>query len=108
MPLHRRPTFGVDLNLARRKDDEVSRVRRIIPPELWHWRLPVSSSSIVSVGYSPRRAQLELRFAGGSIYTYLNVDRGTYTALASATSLSRFFNSAIRGKYNFVKSSGEA
>jgi len=59
----------------------------------------VSSSAIASVGYSKRRHILEVQFANGRIYRYLEVPPSTYHELISAESKAHYYDTNIKGKY---------
>ena len=74
----------------------MNKLRRLIPPEVWPWLLPVRSSCIAAVGYQPRQAELRLRFRSGDVYRYPAVDRAAYRAFVTAPSLGRAFNATIR------------
>ena len=66
-------------------------------------RSPVTSSSLVAVGYDPARRELEVQFVSGSIYRYFGVVPQAYEALMRAASKGRHFNEAIRDRYRFVR-----
>ena len=59
----------------------------------------VDSTAIAKVGYSKRRHVLEIEFANGAIYRYLNVPSSVYRDLISAESKARFYDFNIKGKY---------
>jgi len=42
---------------------------------------------------------LELRFQSGAVYRYLDVPEGIHAALMAAESKGRYFNEAIRGRF---------
>jgi len=62
-------------------------------------RQHVDSSAIAKVGYSKRRHVLEIEFANGAIYRYLDVPSSVYRDLISAESKARFYDFNIKGKY---------
>lgn len=66
-------------------------------------RLPVSSSTIESIGYDTVTAVLEIQFTHGDLYEYFMVPHSTYLALLRAPSAGRFFGDSIRNKYQFRK-----
>ena len=66
-------------------------------------RTPVSSSTLRSVGYSPRSATLEVEFTSGDVYRYFDVPIEVFDSLMSAGSLGRYFNARIRDRYRFAK-----
>jgi hypothetical protein len=64
----------------------------------------VESSSIASAGYRPDQEVLEVRFRSGAVYRYLNVPPGIHGAFLAAESKGRYFNEAIRGRFEFRRS----
>jgi hypothetical protein len=65
-------------------------------------RQPVRSTAIAKIGYSKRRHILEIEFANGAVYRYLDVPIGIYRDLMSAESKARFYDSNIKGRYPSV------
>ena len=61
-------------------------------------RVPVESSSLMSVGYDPDSATLEVEFHGG-IYQYFGVSPEVHEGLMSAGSKGSYFNQFIRNGY---------
>ena len=64
-------------------------------------RVPVESSSLVSIGFAREAHVLEIEFRSGAIYRYLGVPRTVFEALKKAGSKGRYFAQSIRGKYEF-------
>jgi hypothetical protein len=62
-------------------------------------RIPVESSVIANVGYSPGEQILEVEFHSGRVYQYLNVPPEQYGLLMSADSIGSYYNRNIRDKY---------
>lgn len=62
-------------------------------------RLAVDSRAIRSVGYEVATKTLELEFAAGTVYQYLNVAEFTFRALMTAKSKQAFFSSSIEGRH---------
>lgn len=62
-------------------------------------RTIVQSSSIKSVGYSPRKQVLEVEFIAGSVYQYQGVPAEVHAALMAADSKGRYFRANIRDTY---------
>ncbi len=62
---------------------------------------PVSSSSLVAVGYDPARRELEIEFVSGRVYRYFGVPAQAHQALMRARSKGRHFNARIRDRYRF-------
>lgn len=66
-------------------------------------REPVSSSNLLSVGYDPPSATLEIEFNSGGVYQYSGVPAHVYDALLRSGSLGRYFASQIRDVYPCVR-----
>jgi hypothetical protein len=65
-------------------------------------RLPVESSSLLSVGYDPATETLEIEFKGG-VYQYYNVPQVTYDGLMQAPSVGKYFYAFIRHDFPCTK-----
>jgi KTSC domain len=63
----------------------------------------VVSRGIASVGYSKRRHILEIQFANGAIYRYLQVSPAVYRDLMAADSKTRYYDANIKGNYPSVR-----
>ena len=66
-------------------------------------RLPVTSSSIVSVGYDPNTKTLELEFVSGAVYQYFAVPQSIYDALMAADSKGMFVSDHIKGHFFYER-----
>lgn len=66
-------------------------------------RLPVTSSTIRSIGYDTPMAILEVEFNSGSIYHYFNVPEHLYRGLMNAASKGQFLNEYIRYSHRYQK-----
>ena len=66
-------------------------------------RIPVTSSSIVSVGYNPDTKTLEVEFVNGGIYQYFDVRRSIYDALMAANSKGAFVSDHIKGNFFYER-----
>lgn len=66
-------------------------------------RTPVTSSFIVSVGYSPEHKLLDVEFISGDIYRYLDVPPDEYTSLTGAPSLGLYLNRSIRNRFDYLR-----
>ncbi len=66
-------------------------------------RQPVDSSTLRSVGYDPRPGILEIEFANGSVYQYLDTPAMVYQELMTAPSLRDYFVRQIRDRYPYRK-----
>ncbi len=66
-------------------------------------RQGVVSTNVASIGYSHRLHALEIEFARGAIYRFLEVAPAVYQGLMSAQSKGHFIAENIRGKYRFVR-----
>jgi hypothetical protein len=65
-------------------------------------RKPVDSSMLISVGYDPTEQLLELEFAGGRVYQYLEVPATEHRGLMGAESKGSYFNENIRDCYRYL------
>jgi len=63
--------------------------------------VPVKSSVIASVGYSPEEKVLEIRFHTGRVYQYMGVPAERHDQLMVAESIGQYFNEMIRDQYRF-------
>jgi hypothetical protein len=59
-------------------------------------RLPVSSSTLASVGYDPETTTLEVEFLNGSIYQHFNVPEYAFQGLMGAPSKGSYYYHNIR------------
>ena len=66
-------------------------------------RQPVNSSSLRSVGYDPRLGILEIEFANGSVYQYLDTPETVYQGLLAAPSHRDYIARHIRDRYPYRK-----
>jgi KTSC domain len=66
-------------------------------------RQRVESTAIAGVGYSKRRHILEIKFANGAVYRYLDVSPSVYRDLMSAESKTRYYQAYIKGNYRSVR-----
>lgn len=62
-------------------------------------RQTVSSSHIVSVGYSSGSETLEVEFRSGTIHEYYNVPGVIFEQLMNASSIGQYFNANIRNVF---------
>lgn len=65
--------------------------------------LKVDSSNVEAVAHDPLTDTLAVKFRGGGLYSYTDVDVHLYTALAFATSVGQYFNSQIKGVHPYTK-----
>jgi hypothetical protein len=63
----------------------------------------IESTAIVSVGYSKRRHILEIQFANGAIYRYLQVAPSVYRDLIATDSKTRYYDANIKGNYRSMR-----
>ncbi len=66
-------------------------------------RIPVSSSTIRSIGYDGQSSILEVEFISGEIYQYFNVSEYLHQGLMSASSKGQFLNDNIKYGYRYQK-----
>ena len=64
-------------------------------------RTPVSSSTIVSIGFSD--GVLEVEFSSGAVYRYQDVPKELFDRLVQAESIGRFFGSEIRPRFRGIR-----
>lgn len=65
------------------------------------WRTAVTSTALRAIGYDIRRHILAIRFQNGRLYHYYDVPLHVYSALLGAGSHGQYFNTDIRGKYEY-------
>jgi hypothetical protein len=63
----------------------------------------IESTAIVSAGYSKRRHILEIQFANGAVYRYLEVAPSVYRDLMATDSKTRYYDANIKGNYRSVR-----
>jgi len=63
--------------------------------------IPVASSNLAAIGYSPFGAILTVAFHSGGVYQYSGVPRELYFGLMRAESHGRFFWAFIRNRYPY-------
>jgi KTSC domain len=62
-------------------------------------RVAVDSTSIASIGYEPRRGELEIEFReNGIVYRYFNVPAEEFEALMAAKSKGTYVNRTFKPK----------
>lgn len=66
-------------------------------------RDPVTSSSLNSVGYDPKRQILEVEFVNGDVYQYFDVPRQTYEEFLQAESMAQFMNWRIKERHRYKR-----
>lgn len=66
-------------------------------------RVPVDSSSLASVGYSPENSVLEAEFRHGVAYRFFLVPQRVFDDLLRAESKGTYFNRFIRGRYTHAR-----
>jgi lysyl-tRNA synthetase class 2 len=63
----------------------------------------VESAAIRAIDYDPPQRRLLVTFASGELYEYDDVPRRVHRAFVEAESKGRFFQSEIRGRYDYRK-----
>lgn len=81
--------------------DRPPRLRELLPFGALTLRQPVSSSAVVSVGYSRWRRVLEIEYQGGRLYQYRRVPQPVYTMLLDSDSIGRFVNAHVKGRFAY-------
>ena len=72
-------------------------------------RIPVRSTSVISIGYLPAKRELEIKFReSGDVYRYFDVPGEEYAAFMAAESKGTYLNEVFkpRGYRFFVISEG--
>lgn len=64
-------------------------------------RVPVESTSIVSIGYDAASATLDVEFVNGHLYRYEDVPAEVFCGLIEAESKGRFVTAFIREVYPY-------
>jgi hypothetical protein len=64
-------------------------------------RVPITSASIVSAGYSPEGSTLELEYSSGAVYQYFAVPKSVFESLLAAASKGAFVVEHIKGRYPY-------
>jgi hypothetical protein len=64
---------------------------------------PVTSSFIVSVGYSRELKLLDVEFISGDIYRYLDAPPDEYASLVGAPSLRLHLNRSIKNRFDYER-----
>jgi len=65
--------------------------------------VPLNSTVIRKAYYDGRKKLLTLIFQGGATYNYFKVPKDTYIDLVNSQSCGVFFQSKIRGKFDFSR-----
>jgi hypothetical protein len=66
-------------------------------------RVPVSSTTIASIGYDPLTLTLEVEFIGGSIYQYFDVPQSVHDEVMLSPSVGKALNAIVKQNYRFAK-----
>jgi KTSC domain len=66
-------------------------------------RMPVTSSTVATVGYDPNSMTLEIEFTSSSVYQYFDVPEVEYRNLISAESIGEYFSQNIKDKYRCAR-----
>jgi KTSC domain len=61
--------------------------------------VPLSSSSLASVGYDVERTILQIEFRDGSVYQYVDVPAKVHQDLLQADSKGAYFNRYVRKRF---------
>lgn len=61
--------------------------------------ISVKSSNVRSIGYDEAEKLLRVNFVSGKIYKYENVSKEVHAELMSSSSVGKYLNSKIVGKY---------
>lgn len=79
---------------------KTKKIKSAIPPaRAWE---PVSSSNLSAFRYNGKLKQLDVLFASGAAYRYLDVPQSEVGAFRSAPSKGSYFHKHIRNTYPFA------
>lgn len=62
-----------------------------------------TSTNLSEAEYDPSMKILTLHFRKGGVYEYIEVERDVYDGLLEADSAGKYFHTAIKGKFEFLK-----
>ena len=65
--------------------------------------IPVQSSQISYIGFEEETNILYVTFSNNTTWVYYSVSKEVFEALKNATSVGKYFNSEIKGKYDMNK-----
>lgn len=66
-------------------------------------RVPVSSSSIASIGYDPDLQILEVEFVAGRVYQYMSVPQNVFDEFLGSGSKGSYLALNIKNLYPYVQ-----
>ncbi len=66
-------------------------------------RVPVTSTSISSIGYDAKSQTLEVEFVNGGVYLYMSVPPEVHDGFLKAESKGTFYVAHVRNDYPFQK-----
>jgi KTSC domain len=66
-------------------------------------RQPVSSSTVLSIGYDSASLTLEVEFSKGTVYQYFDVPQSAYEELLTAPSIGGYLNTMIKPNYRYTQ-----
>jgi hypothetical protein len=66
-------------------------------------REPVTSSTIVSIGYDPTSETLEVEFKHGGVYQYYNVPAAIHQQFMESGSKGQFLHANIKNAYPYSR-----
>jgi len=64
---------------------------------------PVESKNLLAVGYNANNRTMRIEFRQGAFYDYMDVPPETFQQIMGSQSKGKFFHSAVKGKYEFIK-----
>jgi len=66
-------------------------------------RRVVNSSNVISIGYDPETATMEVEFTSGSVYQYFDVPQAVYDQLIGSGSVGSALNDMVKGHYRYAR-----
>ena len=64
---------------------------------------PVESKNILAIGYNANNRTMRIEFKQHTFYDYMDVPPETFQQIMGSQSKGKFFHSAVKGKYEFIK-----
>ncbi len=64
---------------------------------------PVSSSTVISIGYDHQTETLEIEFGSGRVYQYYGVPGNLHDEIMGTPSKGKFFNTYIKDRFPFSR-----
>lgn len=66
-------------------------------------RQHIESTTVKSIGYDPEKGMLQIEFATGRVYNYLDVAEQVHKDFLAAKSKGHFFHTKIKGEFYYER-----